>query len=257
MADDNDNQPQYEGEAILLHTRVQRLEEQRAEANKTDERYKEAQLEVDRGQLRNSTSLKWFTLLLVVCTITTSFIAIWQARISKRSADAAVSAATAAITANKDARDRFQQDQRPYLWVKDPGTPEFVVNPNTNPQTGQIIWTYHFTNYGRTPAYKVITYKFIRVGKTAEFKESFGFSKATVGEGVPAPPNVDDFMTVVSEAGISPAKLEQLTKTDEAIAIRLRIEYTDAYGSRYETGVCVHRLANGATQYCREGNYIH
>jgi hypothetical protein len=72
-----------------------------------------------------------------------------QTEYAKESAHAATDAATAAQKALDMTRDKFRQDQRPYIWVTSLGEPTFV------PQAGQIIWTWHMTNYGRSPAYRL------------------------------------------------------------------------------------------------------
>jgi hypothetical protein len=73
---------------------------------------------------------------------------------SKAAQDSAIAAQNAVI----QARDQFRQDSRPYVWITNGGigAPKFVLNKNPetgeNLKTGQIIWTYHFTDYGKAPA---------------------------------------------------------------------------------------------------------
>ena len=63
-------------------------------------------------------------------------------------------------------RDNFRQDQRPYIWLTgDLGSPRFIP-PLVQPESivGQVIWTFHFTNYGKTPAYNIRYQKYIKMG---------------------------------------------------------------------------------------------
>jgi hypothetical protein len=152
----------------------------------------------------------------------------------------------------RQSQDRFWDEQRPYMWVTNVlGSPEFVRNgPNSN--TGQITWTYHFTNYGKTPALGIQYREFIKLGDNPFVPT---YASRLEGVGAPLPPTKDDFDTVVSEPGITPAQLAQLLETN-GISIKVVFTYTDATARRYETGICLNRLNLGGISYCREGNYI-
>ena len=79
---------------------------------------------------------------------------------------------------------------------------------------------------------------------------STGFTKGT-----PVPPNKDDFGTVVSDPGITLEQYNRLLGVDNAIRVRIQMQYTDAYGGNYETEICLGRLVSGAIQYC-DGSHI-
>jgi hypothetical protein len=182
-----------------------------------------------------------------------------QTGYAETSATGATDSAKAARDAVTQARDQFRQDQRPYIWLTNSGlgTPEFILTrPNEVPPTGQILWTFHYTNYGKSPAYKLRSYKFISVERNGRFSASYGSSKAPSSEGVPVPPNKDDMGTVVSDPGITQAAFNQMTRVDNAIRIKVRLEYSDAYGGKYETAICIGRLVVGSIQYCPSGNDI-
>ena len=155
-------------------------------------------------------------------------------------------------------REQFRRDQRPYVWLTNNGlgSPELVLNRRLAPPSGQILWTFHYTDYGKSPAYHVLTHKLIRVGIGQPFRECYGFSSTPRGAGTPVPPNKDDFGTLVSDPGITPEQYDRLIGTDDAISIQVRIEYTDAYGCKYESNICLERLAVGSIQYCPDGNGI-
>ena len=67
-----------------------------------------------------------------------------------RSTNAAESAANTASIALANSQAAFRIDERPYLWLtKNPEFMQFFPIPNTT--TGQITWSWHITNYGKTP----------------------------------------------------------------------------------------------------------
>ena len=89
MTDDSQEEPRREGDAILWDTRVERLERKDAESAKREEQYKQAHLQTNKNIAR-------FTGLLVVCSVITAAIGIWQSHISQIAANAARDAAKAA-----------------------------------------------------------------------------------------------------------------------------------------------------------------
>jgi hypothetical protein len=203
------------------------------------------------------------SLLTVALLVATVHYARLQWKEMKRGADAAHDSAIAAQNAISQAHSQFQQDARPYIWLTNTGmgNPEYFWPenmPKADPKThGQIIWTYHFTDYGKTPAYNVVTVsRRIKVGKNSKFKNSYGF-KIGKGTGGPIPPGKDDFNTAVSDPGLSRQEFDQLINVDEGISIEVVIRYTDAEGAKYETGMCFTKQALGSIQYCDTGNYIH
>jgi hypothetical protein len=154
------------------------------------------------------------------------------------------------IKANEQTRNHFRQDERPYIWPTNNGlgSPVFVATKD-----GQVIWTWNYTNYGKSPAYKVRFHQYIKIGDRPVVR-SYGAKGPSIGP--PLPPNKEDFSTVVSVPGISRADFDKLLNQDGSMGIRVHIHYTDAYGGEYETEICLDRLASGAISYCKEGNDI-
>jgi hypothetical protein len=172
---------------------------------------------------------------------------------SKRSADAAKSAAETANATLNQARQQFLLEQRPILWLtNDLGIPEFIL---TRPDigTGQIVWNWHFTNYGKTPPQNLRIGQFMKVGDET-FKPSCGAKGPSYG--APTPPGKIDFSTTVSEPGITRKTFDGLIERDGGISISMKLIYSDAYGEDYEAGICLSRLRSGAIEYCPGGNYI-
>jgi hypothetical protein len=151
-------------------------------------------------------------------------------------------------------RENFRLEQRPIIWLtNDLGTPAFVPNPKKADNTGQIVWDWHFTNYGKTPALHITFRHFMRIENSTE--ESYGAQAPSVG--APLPNGKTDFATVVSRPGLAQSKFNQLISAiNNSIGISETISYFDAYGEKYETTFCLTRLVNGAIQYCKEGNDI-
>jgi hypothetical protein len=199
---------------------------------------------------------KWLEIAtLAVVTIYAGLTA-WQAAESRRAAKAAEDS----IAQN---RDQFRRDQRPYIWATNTGlgTPQYFfpkpdeVAPGYTGPVGQIFWAYHFTNYGKSPAYNVITIaRGMKLGKDSQFQASHNFSSPNTG--TPLPPGKDDFADAVSDPGIDASRFKQLLAEDGAISIEVKIIYSDSYGGQYETGMCFQHLKTGAIQYCDHNNYI-
>jgi hypothetical protein len=85
----DDNPPRYDGDAILLPDRVDQLERDAEDAKERDKEYKDEQLKLDRR-------MATFTGLLVVTSLISGGISIWQATLARKSANAAKSAAETA-----------------------------------------------------------------------------------------------------------------------------------------------------------------
>jgi hypothetical protein len=149
-------------------------------------------------------------------------------------------------------RDHFQQEQRPYLWVTNNlGSPAFVPNPKT-PAAGQVIWTYHFTNYGKTPAYKIRFVQYMKLGD-GPLVQSYGEPSQSIG--APLPPNKDDFSTIVSEP-ITQQQFLEFSNGPGGITMQAHFSYTDGFGGSYVTHLCARRTNAGSITYCKEGNDI-
>jgi hypothetical protein len=198
------------------------------------------------------------TVMLAIATLVLAVFAGMQAWIlsttdasTRQAADAAVKSAGAAETALQ----LTKQEQRPIIWLtNNVDTPHFKAAPPPSDSTaGQIVWDWHYTNYGKTPALHVSFHNFMVIENKRE--ESFGAppeGKVTA----PVPPGKDDFSAAVSRPGITPEESARLVKTDQAIGIEGEITYYDASGTLYQTTFCLRHLASGAILYCPKGNDI-
>jgi hypothetical protein len=162
--------------------------------------------------------------------------------------------ARAATQANIDARDRFRQEERPYLWLSDLGHPDFLQRPEWKKEEGgYVVWDWHFTNYGKSPAYHVTFRQGMIAGEQVSAKNR---TYSILIKGSPCPPTKDEWDTAFYKDKISHAKFEQLMDTEDAVIIYGKVYYDDSYGTTYETGFCLNHLRSGAISYCKEGNYI-
>jgi hypothetical protein len=157
------------------------------------------------------------------------------------------------------AHDQFIDSIRPVVWLTQLGHPELFQNPSTNPPTGQMIWTYHYTTFGNNLAYNLSTIsRAYKLGKNGVWHESFrvdeGSSTPNI-QSIPLAPGTDVFGTAVSPPGLPPERFNKLKDTDEGISIKVVMKFEDSYGNIYYTGVCLTQLKLGAIQYCG-GSYM-
>ena len=228
-------------------------------ARKRDTDYVGAVKQQGDTEHRKNRRVQWAAALgtwaAVVAASIYAGVAAGQLSEMRKASRAAVDAVTQARQANLDARARFQQDERPYVWTTTTGlgAPQFVPTPDKS--TGQVIWTWHFTNYGKTPAYNVRFRQYISIDG-GPFVESYG-TPNDGDKGGPLPPTQDIFDTVVSKPGITPAEVSHaIGISGKGVTIKIRVTYTDSALEMYETGICLTRLNTGAIAYCREDNYI-
>ena len=85
---DQDKEIRYENGGIVINVgaRLDEIEREQVESKRRDAKYKDDQLATNRNMAR-------FTLALVLCSIGTGAVAIWQAQIAQQSANAAKSSA--------------------------------------------------------------------------------------------------------------------------------------------------------------------
>ncbi len=203
---------------------------------------------IERGKLL----IEAFTLAAVVFYGIVAYCQ-WNAMLiananSGLSASAAMSASATAQAALKDARNDFREDRRPYIWLTNNGigSPEFVMERNKS-GFGQVLWDWHYANYGRSPAYNVSFRQYMKLG-AQPFEISYGQKQSN--SGAPIPPNKEDFATVVSKP-IKPEEFEQLmtASANQGISIRLSITYVDESGVPHESSVRLNHLNTGAISY--------
>ena len=149
----------------------------------------------------------------------------WQGCSTKKAADAAQTAASTAKQALIDSRVNFAADQRPILWLTNQlGEPTPFNNPKDS-TNGQIIWTWHFTNYGKTPPVEVRFRDYFKFGDGAPVP-SYGQESQDVG--APTPTGKDDFASVIS-APMKRSDMRELIASGK-VGIIVVIQYSDLRG---------------------------
>lgn len=180
-------------------------------------------------------------------------------REAKRSADEAHNAVAAATAANTQAQDAFIKDQRPYLAQTNKSTesPQLYSNPKT-PGMVQIVWNWHMTNYGKTPANDIIMNQEMSLGDNP-YLPSYGGSGKKGGKahdmGASQPPSGESFDTVIS-APMNQEEAQKILNSEVGVSFRVKITYKDLVGNSYESAICMRRTNAGSIAYCKQDNYI-
>jgi len=171
----------------------------------------------------------------------------------------AVAGICAAIFAQQSVqliRKNFLTDQRPYLWLtNDFGSPEYRRASADRP-TGQIIWEWHFYNFGKTPANRVHHRTFIKFFD-GQFRASYGADKANPNATAPIPPSGILRHTAVSAPEVTPAEYGKMVTTDGSITLSGVIDYIDLSGEKYVSTFCLTRLATGAIRFADPAENCH
>jgi hypothetical protein len=204
--------------------------------------YEAAQKEEgDRQEKKYRLDVITLTFVIIVAGLT-----VWQACLNHQ---------MAVLAANtlKTTKEQFQRDQRPYLaqTSKSSEPPQFIPRPDDQSH-GQILWNWHMTNYGKTPADHVTFTQEISLDGEP-FAPSFRETAPNFGP--PMAPTTDVCDSVISRP-IERAEFERLVKVTDGIVIRIKIDYSDLEGTRYQTGLCLTRTNFGSLTYCKKDNYV-
>ena len=148
---------------------------------------------------------------------------------------------------------QFKLDERPYIaqTVKSTAAPNWHQNPLDSTK-GQILWDWHMTNYGKSPAQNITFTQQIKLAG-----KSWMPSHGEVGPDI-GPPQLqgqDVFDTVISDEMLK-SEFDRLMQITDGVSIRIKVHYTGPDGTAYETGLCVSRTNAGSIIYCKDDNYI-
>jgi hypothetical protein len=170
----------------------------------------------------------------------------------------------------KQAREQFAQDQRPYVWIGEATEAQKKLLNGQIPifidRNGRIYWHVFYTNYGKSPAVRLIAKSSFYTGAKSPDRLASGNPKLFSSEiisseddfrsGTVVPPGKHDYTTLVSVNTFSPSALREIKSMDGGVAIGIRFEYNDLSGTTYYSYVCLTRLATGAQSYCPGKNGI-
>jgi hypothetical protein len=128
---------------------------------------------------------------------------------------------------------QFKLDERPYIaqTIKSTSPPNWHQYPIDSTK-GQILWDWHMTNYGKSPAQNITFTQEIKLAGQS-WMPSHGEVAPNIG-----PPQVqgqDVFATVISDEMLK-SELDRLMQITDGVSIRIKIHYTGLDGIPYETG---------------------
>ena len=207
------------------------------------------------------------TIIIAAATCTYAFISYRQLRAIKgqlyqmsqqlpelrKSAQGAADAALAAQKGLEQNDTHFQLEERPYIAQSINSTtgPKWHSNVSDSGK-GQLVWDWHMTNYGKTPAQNITFTQEMKLAG-GSWKRSHG--EAALNVGPPQLQGQDVVDTVISDE-IPRSELDRLMRTTDGISIRIKIYYTGLNGNDFETGLCLSRTNAGSIMYCTSDNYI-
>jgi hypothetical protein len=274
-----------ESEVLLIHKPPTEEERKILDEAKTAEAEKAAQRSDRQRELRLAVAnirlsqwniyISWF---IAVGTLIGSGAGFYQGCQARRSADAAYAAIGSsketlsktlgrmdgqiaeAKNANAQAKEAFIKDQRPYLAQTNKSTesPQQYSNPKT-PGVVQIVWSWHMTNYGKTPANDILISQEMSLGNGI-YLPSYGGNGKKGGKahdlGGSQPPGGESFDTVIS-APMKQEDAQKILDSEDGVSFRVKITYRDLSGNSYDSAICMRRTNAGAIAYCKQDNYIH
>jgi hypothetical protein len=153
----------------------------------------------------------------------------------------------AALQAQLDVmRRNFTKEQQPFIWKTNA---DAIIQWNAT--TKQVLWTQHYTNYGKSPAWLVIERK-LAVGRDA-----LDQVKKFVGDPLPKdrnlfskiPQSKVDYFTAGSDP-VSKEDFDESMQHDNWIVLVGTYAYYDIAGHLYSTDFCDSRLSNGSILNC-------
>ena len=212
----------------------------------------ERQLNQDKDSKKQYELNRWLLIVNFLTLVVVSFYAgltLWQARSAAKSVQAAQDSIQLA-------KDQFAQDQRPYVAMSyDPKlAPNFSVVPATEiGLAGHIACTFHFKNYGKSPAVRLHTLSYISTTPRAE--EDIHWKPINENVGVLLPPTSEVFNTAYSadandQDAIASLYAKDLSGIKKLIIIHILFVYYDQASHRYTSEFCFGHNANGAIYTC-------
>jgi hypothetical protein len=157
-------------------------------------------------------------------------------------------------------RDNFRSDQRPYVFLnlsldnRKPGEPMSAFSVGQYLQTikGRIVWSFHFKNFGKSPAFDVKIDRHLALGPNAWQKVKW---RVPEHNNVILPPGQDDYTSAMSDE-VPVDQIEYLFSADNGVAVFGHIDYQGPDGKSYWSEFCWFRLRNGVLVNCPTHNII-
>jgi hypothetical protein len=148
-----------------------------------------------------------------------------------------------------EARSNLKAEDRPYIWLTNSMyVPDFATDRPGPRKSGIVTWTWHITNYGKTPALHVRFCQAIIINNRLYPPGPCATHQAPMA---PIPPGKDDYNTAVAYP-VDAAEFFNMAAIPGGIRVAAFVYYTDAHGGEYETHLCIAHLPTGAGMYCPE-----
>ena len=172
----------------------------------------------------------------------------------RKATNAAITGTTQAIQANEEARERFQEERRPYVWLKKAAAEgEAPYTWTMVDGRGRIVFYIHYSNFGRSAATNLTISASMLMSPTVLAKpRAFSASKNYP----PLPPSGTDTLIVASPLVVDGEGFQRWRSIDRSMVVFGRILYEDVSGGRYETGFCIYSRPDNKIEFCEDGNYI-
>jgi hypothetical protein len=137
----------------------------------------------------------------------------------------------------------LKEEQRPFIGEADP-----IEYPKFISEFGQIIWTYHFVNYGKGVAYDVQFQTYMKIGNE-KYQPVMGAADKR-SEKIDIPPTRSHFHTAVSRPGISEEYFKYIIQKEHSIGVLIEFVYWNAaHDRKFTNAICMETLASGAVTF--------
>jgi hypothetical protein len=172
----------------------------------------------------------------------------------KRGADETHNLVTESQRSSNLAKSNAIKELRPYVFTGELEAPVFTENTKAS-------WNIHFTNYGRSPAVRLLIQAQVVFGPDSEKKiRSNVFQRIHTPEhaeqGKILPPGDKNFTTAQSDEVLTTGDVDYIKTHDAGMVMLIHVEYFDMSGIEYNTEICMFRLITGAVANCDVHNVI-
>lgn len=137
-------------------------------------------------------------------------------------------------------KQQFRIDQRPYVWVSEPGP--FLRAPHSTGNTSdKLAFQFKFTNYGKSPAIHYQVDARIAIGENAW--EKIVWKSLDADKGSILPPGKVDVNEALSDQAVSEEFFKQVNSPGimEPIEVLGHIQYFGTDGTPYSSDFCFGR----------------
>jgi len=146
----------------------------------------------------------------------------------------------------------FAADQRPYIW-----THRTALSPENNVisyKDGKLFWTFHYTNFGKSPAIGYQVDEHVAVGPNAMSEVKWTDIPKDSHDSRSILPPGDDNFTSAKSLPISQDVAAVVLQSDQQIVLFGHFDYWGMDGSYYSSEFCAFRLHNGNIASCESHN---